>query len=79
MSPFIQATQREIARRLVGDPIRLTLEFLLERTVGRARAIPITTVIEFLELDIEYKNFQQQIIGVSRHGDYFIGSVTSGI
>ena len=79
--PFVQAARREVADRanIGNDPVRLTLEFLLENAVGRANAIPITTVIESLELDIEYKDFQQQILGASRRGDYFIGSGTSGI
>ena len=76
---FIPAAEREVANRSIDDPIRITLEFLLANAVGRENAIPITTVIESLELDIEYKDFQQQILGASRHGDYFIGSGTSGI
>jgi hypothetical protein len=80
---LIPAVERQIAGRLQNDPVRITLEFLLERgAVGWANPVSITTVTRFLNdqgIDIEYKNVQQQIMGASRHGDFFIGSSSRGI
>ncbi len=82
--PFLARTRQEIASRQPTDPVRITLEFLLNNAVGRNSAIPIGDVLDHLAthgIQMRYNEFQQSILGVSRHGNgsFFIGSGTTGI
>ena len=80
--PFISNARREISSRPVGDPIRITLEFLIANAIGQANAVPISNVLMHLSnrgVVMRYNQFQQLILGASRHSDYFIGSGTRGV
>ena len=79
---FIPAVRREIANRDFDDPVRLTLEFLLENAVGRVNSVPIRRILEHLESNeivMSPNGFQQSILAESRRSDFFIGSGNRGM
>jgi hypothetical protein len=74
---FMPAVRREIRSRLPGDPVRLTLEFLLRS--GASLAAPITKrrIVDHLRANgirTSGTHFQQTVLADSRASDYFIGS-----
>ena len=74
---FLPEVRAEIARRDHDDPMRITLEFLLENAVGRNNSISIPTVVRHLrenQISIDYKQFQQTLLAESRRSNFFIGS-----
>ncbi len=78
---FLPAVQREIKSRQPNDPIRMALEYLLQRAVGRQNAVPLPTIVADLRsqgLSLTETGFQQTILAESRDGDYFIGSGRRG-
>jgi len=78
---FLPAVQREIGSRQPQDPIRVTLEYLLQHAVGRSKAVPLQTIVSYLHsrgFGLTETGFQQTILAESRAGDYFIGSGPRG-
>jgi hypothetical protein len=78
---FIPAVQREINRRQVRDPIRVTLDFLMQRAVGRRHATTLASIVRHLRfagVSVTPTQFQQTILAGSRDRDYFIGSNQTG-
>jgi hypothetical protein len=74
---FLPAVRREIHKRPAGDPVRVTLEYLLENAVGRRNAVPLPRIVAELRrrgLHLTETGFQQTVLAESRDGDYFIGS-----
>ena len=41
---FLAAVRRKISTRQPNDPVRMTLEYLLENAVGRQNAVPLPTI-----------------------------------
>lgn len=79
---FIPAVQREVARRAANDPVRITLEFLLQNGIGRANSVSIGTIIQHLQtfgITMTPNGFQQSILAESRGSDFFIGSGNRGL
>lgn len=59
----------------------MTLEYLLQRAVGRQNAVPLPTIVAGLRaqgLNLTETGFQQTVLAQSRDGDYFIGSGRRG-
>jgi hypothetical protein len=78
---FLPAVRREIQSRQPNDPVRVTLEYLLQRAVGRHNAVPLPTIVADLRaygLNLTETGFQQTVLAQSRDGDYFIGSGRRG-
>jgi hypothetical protein len=74
---FLPAVRREINSRHRNDPVRMTLEYLLENAVGRRNAIPLPRIVAELGrrgLRLTETGLQQTVLAESRDGDYFIGS-----
>jgi hypothetical protein len=78
---FLPAVQREIIARRPRDPVRATLEYLLENAVGHQNAVPLSTIVAHLQsigLNLTETGFQQTVLAESRGRDYFIGSGRRG-
>jgi hypothetical protein len=78
---FLPAVQREVNRRGQNDPVRVTLEFLMQHAVGRQNAVPLATIVSHLRsrgLNLTETGFQQTVLAESRDRDYFIGSGRRG-
>src|SRR3954453_1647051 len=78
---FLPAVHREIAGRQPGDPVRLTLEYMLQHAVGRQNSVTLPTIVAHLQsvgANITEKGFQQTVLAASRSADYFIGSGRHG-
>jgi hypothetical protein len=78
---FLPAVQREISRRQPNDPVRVTLEYLLQNAVGRQNAVTLPTIVENLRargVPLTETGFQQTVLAESRDRDYFIGSGRRG-
>lgn len=78
---FLPAVRREIASRLADDPVRITLEYMLGRAIGRHNAVSLPTIVADLRaqgLNLTETGFQQTVLAESRDGDYFIGSGRHG-
>jgi hypothetical protein len=78
---FIPAVRREINTRRSRDPVRLTLDFLLQRAVGRGHAVTLANIVKHLRfagVSVTPTQFQQTILAESRDRDYFIGSNQAG-
>ena len=78
---FLPAVRREINFRHPQDPVRVTLEYLLQHAVGRSNAVPLRTIVTYLQsrgLALTETGFQQTILAESRAADYFIGSGPRG-
>ncbi len=74
---FLPAAQREIGKRQPGDPVRMTLEYMVRHAVGRHNAVPLRDIVDHLNnqgLTVTETGFQQTILAESRSGDYYIGS-----
>jgi hypothetical protein len=79
---FIPAVQRVVARRAANDPVRITLEFLLQNGVGRANSVSIGRIIQHLQtfgITMTSNGFQQSVLAESRGSDFFIGSGNRGL
>ena len=79
---FLGAVHAQIKNRQPGDPVRVTLEFLLAKAVGRKNAKSTTAVVAHLRTHQIYQSietFQQTVLAESRAGDFFIGSSRKGI
>jgi hypothetical protein len=78
---FLPAVQRQINQRRPDDPVRVTLEFLMQNAVGRTNAVPLDAIIKHLKqrkIQMSETDFQQGILAKSRSADYFIGSGRRG-
>jgi hypothetical protein len=78
---FLPAVQREINNRPHNDPVRITLEFLAQRGVGRNSAVPLRDIVAHLQgqgINITDTQFQQTVLAESRGADFFIGSGNRG-
>jgi hypothetical protein len=79
---FLPAVRREIAARSPQDPVRITLEFLLQNGIGRTNSVSIGTIIQHLQthgITLTPNGFQQSILAESRGADFFIGSGNRGL
>lgn len=78
---FLPAVRREIDSREPNDPVRITLEYLLQRALGRQNAVPLSKIVADLRLQglaLTETGFQHTVLAQSRDGDYFIGSGRRG-
>jgi hypothetical protein len=78
---FLPAVRREIQSRQPNDPVRVTVEYLLQRAIGRHNTVPLPTIVADLRaqgLNLTETGFQQTVLAQSRDGDYFIGSGRRG-
>jgi hypothetical protein len=78
---FLPAVQREINSRHPTDPVRVTLEYLMQHAVGRQNAVTLPTIVADLRtrgLNLTETGFQQTVLAESRSRDYFIGSGRRG-
>ena len=78
---FLPAVQREIANRQPNDPIRLTLEYLIQHGIGHQNPVPLIVIVQHLNdngIQISETGFQQTVLAASRDADYFIGSGNRG-
>ena len=78
---FLPVVRREIQSRQPNDPVRVTLEYLLQRAVGRQNAVPLPTIVTDLRargVNLTETGFQQTVLAQSRDGDYVIGSGRRG-
>lgn len=79
---FLPAVQREINRRQLNDPVRLTLEHLIRRAVGHQNPVTLADMVAHLRtqgVNLSVKQFQQSVLAISRDADFFIGSGNRGI
>jgi hypothetical protein len=73
---FLPAVQREIANRQPGDPIRLTLEYLIQHGIGNQNPVPLREIVQHLNdngIQISGTGFQQTVLAESRRQDFYIG------
>jgi hypothetical protein len=78
---FLPAVRREIQSRQANDPVRVTLEYMLQRAIGRDNPVSLPTIVADLRaqgLNVTETGFQQTVLAQSRDGDYFIGSGRRG-
>jgi hypothetical protein len=78
---FLPAVRREIANRRPNDPVRLTLEFLLQRGAGHNHSAPQDDIVQHLQnhgVNLSVKGFQQTVLAESRGADFYIGSGRHG-
>lgn len=74
--PFIDSARELVPTLQEDDPMRITLEYLLERAVGADNAVLIETVLIHLRsrgIEISRESFQHEVLGASRKGAVFIG------
>jgi hypothetical protein len=74
---FLPAVHRQINNRQPNDPVRIVLEFLVQRAVGHNHAVPLRDIVAHLNgrgINITETGFQQTLLAESRGADYFIGS-----
>jgi hypothetical protein len=76
--PFLQSARKKLRKLAVSDPMRITLEFLMEnrRAIGCANAIPTRLVLNRLAqrgYRMTKEEFQQTILNETRGGDVFVG------
>jgi hypothetical protein len=78
---FLPAVRQQIAVRGLRDPVRATLEYLLNNAVGRHNAVTLDSIVTHLQgagFNMTSTGFQQSVLAASRSADYFIGSGHSG-
>jgi len=78
---FLPAVRREINSRSANDPVRVTLEYLLQNAVSRKNPVSLETIVLHLQgigLNINETGFQQTVLAESRDRDFFIGSSRQG-
>ena len=78
---FLPAVHREIANRQPNDPIRQTLEYLIQHGIGHLNPVPLPIIVQHLNdngILISETDFQQTVLATSRDADYFIGSSNRG-
>jgi hypothetical protein len=78
---FLPAVRREINSRSANDPVRVTLEYLLQNAVSRKNPVSLETIVFHLQgigLNINETGFQQTVLAESRDRDFFIGSSRQG-
>ena len=78
---FLPAVRREIANRQPNDPIRLTLEYLIQHGIGHRNPVSTSVIVQHLNnngIQISKEIFQQTVLATSRGADYFIGSGNRG-
>jgi hypothetical protein len=78
---FLPAVRREIANRQPNDPIRLTLELLLQRGAGHQHSVTQDEIVAHLQtrgVNLSVKAFQQTVLAESRGSDFYIGSGRRG-
>lgn len=74
---FMPAVRREIRSRPLGDPVRLTLEFLVHSDASLATPVTKRQIVDHLRargVRTSGPHFQQTVLAESRANDYFIGS-----
>ena len=78
---FLPAVRREIQSRQPNNPVRVTLEYPLQRAVGRHNAVPLPTIVA----DLRVQGLNLTETGFNKHFwlnramcDYFIGSGQRG-
>ena len=82
--PFENSARQLVPTLPVGDPMRVTLEFLLlnHQGVGRQHAMPTQRVLTHLAGSghpMSKEHFQQTILNDTRGGNVFIGVCPRGI
>lgn len=78
---FIPAVRREIQQRNANDPVRITLEYLINNGIGQNNPVPLSVIVGHLQsmgISMNETLFQQTILKDSRGSDYFIGSGNRG-
>lgn len=79
---FLPAVRRKIRRSAPNDPVRVTLEYLLNNGIGRNSPVPLSVIVGHLQShgfpNINETGFQQTILKKSRESAYFIGSGNRG-
>ena len=78
---FLPAVQREINNRPLNDPVRVTLEYFMQRGVGRQNSVTLANIVRHLQrqrLNITETGFQQSVLAESRARDFYIGSGPRG-
>jgi hypothetical protein len=79
---FLPAVRREIQARQPNDPVRITLEYLIQHAIGHQNPVTLDTMVAHLRtrgVNLSVKQFQQTALATSRDADYFIGSGNRGI
>lgn len=79
--PFVPDAQQTIQNLPPGDPMRLTLEFLLLNCRGRQNARPLGHILAHLAangVNLSGPQFQTTILKQTRLGTIFIGSGPKG-
>lgn len=74
---FLPAVHREITNRQPNDPIRLTLEYMIQNGIGHLNPVPLPVIVQHLNdngVSLSETDFQQTVLAASRDADYFIGS-----
>lgn len=78
---FLPAVRRQTVVRPPTDPVRVTLEYLLQHAVGRNNPVTLKKIVSHLQsrgLAFSETKFQQTVLAESRSGDDFIGSSSRG-
>jgi hypothetical protein len=79
--PFINDAQQAVQNLAPGNPLRLTLEFLLANGGGRNNARPMGEVLDHLAANgvvLTGPRFQTSVLKQTRLGSIFIGSGPRG-
>lgn len=78
---FLPAVRREIASRQPNDPIRMTLEYLIQHGIGHLNPVSKSVIVPHLNnngIQITETGFQQTVLAESRSQDFYIGVGRSG-
>ena len=79
--PFVLDARRLANRLPANDPLRLTLEFLLQNAVGRGNAVPFSQIDRHLQrhgVAMSMQTFQHTVLQATRAGTVFIASFNQG-
>jgi hypothetical protein len=74
---FLPAVKQQINKRPPNDPVRITLEYMVQHAVGKRNSVPLKNIVAYLQsrgVNITETGFQQSILSESRGADYFIGA-----